>query len=151
MLVGLRWWNRIQEDGSNEWIYESHPDVSRHVPAIDKRIFWWSSYFCAAAWSLFAFFALIRLSLDWFVICVVALALTISNLVGYIKCSKEARRRVQQAIDAGSSSMIPSVISSIGNGFVRAIPGLGSAMGYDSPTEGSDVRTSSQGSRQAQV
>eukprot|EP01138_Halocafeteria_seosinensis_P009581 gb/GECG01009791.1/.p1 GENE.gb/GECG01009791.1/~~gb/GECG01009791.1/.p1 ORF type:complete len:301 (+),score=33.13 gb/GECG01009791.1/:1-903(+) len=138
LLVGLRWWNRIQEDGSNEWIYESHPDVSRRVPTIDKRIFWWSTYFCAAAWSLFAFVALVRLSLDWLVVCFVALALTVSNLIGYIKCSKEARRRVQQAINTGSTSMIPSIASSLGSGFVRAIPGLGSAMGFDSPTNEAD-------------
>lgn len=23
LLVGMRWWNRIQEDGNNEWIFES--------------------------------------------------------------------------------------------------------------------------------
>ena len=23
LLVGLRWWNEIKEDGSNEWIFES--------------------------------------------------------------------------------------------------------------------------------
>jgi hypothetical protein len=25
LLVGLRWWNEIREDGSNEWIFESNP------------------------------------------------------------------------------------------------------------------------------
>lgn len=28
LLVGLRWWNEIREDGSNVWVYESKP-VSR--------------------------------------------------------------------------------------------------------------------------
>lgn len=23
LMVGLRWWNEIKEDGSNEWIFES--------------------------------------------------------------------------------------------------------------------------------
>ena len=23
LLVGLRWWNEIQEDGSNQWVFES--------------------------------------------------------------------------------------------------------------------------------
>ena len=23
LLVGLRWWNRIKDDGSNEWVFES--------------------------------------------------------------------------------------------------------------------------------
>jgi hypothetical protein len=28
LLVGLRWWNEIKEDGSNEWIFESKEVVS---------------------------------------------------------------------------------------------------------------------------
>ena len=29
-LVGLRWWNEVQEDGSEKWIFESaHEGISR--------------------------------------------------------------------------------------------------------------------------
>ena len=25
LMVGLRWWNRVKEDGSSEWVFESKP------------------------------------------------------------------------------------------------------------------------------
>lgn len=44
LLVGLRWWNRIRDDGANEWIFESHPvrepdprpDPLRHPSAVES-------------------------------------------------------------------------------------------------------------------
>jgi hypothetical protein len=27
LLVGLRWWNNIKDDGENEWVFESIPVV----------------------------------------------------------------------------------------------------------------------------
>lgn len=38
LLVGLRWWNEIKDDGSNEWVFESKEN--RTVNATDSRMFW---------------------------------------------------------------------------------------------------------------
>ena len=38
LLVGLRWWNDIAEDGSSQWRFESSSEDS--VGRIDYRIFW---------------------------------------------------------------------------------------------------------------
>jgi hypothetical protein len=32
LLVGLRWWNEVKDDGTNEWIYESRPVCACAVP-----------------------------------------------------------------------------------------------------------------------
>ena len=41
LLVGLRWWNEVdEEDGSNRWIFESRPD-GKNVNAYEANIFWY--------------------------------------------------------------------------------------------------------------
>ena len=29
LLVGLRWWNYVDDDGVSHWVYESRPKVSQ--------------------------------------------------------------------------------------------------------------------------
>ena len=48
LLVGLRWWVSIKEDGGNEWQFESAPTTQ--VPALDYRIFWWALYLAPLVW-----------------------------------------------------------------------------------------------------
>jgi len=38
ILVGLRWWSRIKDDGKEEWIFESLPE--RNSNKVDTRVFW---------------------------------------------------------------------------------------------------------------
>jgi len=38
LLVGLRWWSRIKDDGKEEWIFESLPE--RPSNKVDTRVFW---------------------------------------------------------------------------------------------------------------
>ena len=74
LLVGLRWWVAIREDGSNEWLFESAPGAQ--VPALDYRIFWWTLYAAPAAWAVLGVLALITLDVEWLLVTVVALGLT---------------------------------------------------------------------------
>ena len=30
LLVGLRWWSEVQDDGSNKWVFESKPVAAPH-------------------------------------------------------------------------------------------------------------------------
>merc|ERR1712086_869829 len=43
LLVGLRWWNYVKEDGSTNWIFESLEDMDAINPN-DSRIFWLGLY-----------------------------------------------------------------------------------------------------------
>ena len=60
----------------------------RTVDAKDKFVFWTSLYVASLTWLVFTFIAIIKLSLDYLLICVIALTLLGSNIVGYVKCSK---------------------------------------------------------------
>merc|ERR1719410_1317792 len=54
MLVGLRWWHEVNEDGTSQWKFES-------LDAFEKRIFWWSSYLMPLLWILLGVVTLFRL------------------------------------------------------------------------------------------
>ncbi len=124
LLVGLRWWNRVSaETGETEWIYESAPGA-HDVPALDKRIFWGALYAAPGLWAACGVAAFVTLSWDWLLVHAVAVAITGANLLGYTRCSGEARRRLQSSIDAAGALhgalRLPGVQS--------ALPMLGGAM-----------------------
>jgi len=94
LLVGLRWWNEVREDGTNVWIYESKPD-NRQVNPNDAFIFWTTLYATPVVWIVFALGALVSLNIQSLLIIAVALTLSGANVVGYWKCQKDAGRRIQ--------------------------------------------------------
>jgi hypothetical protein len=123
LLVGLRWWVRIKEDGSNEWLFESAP-ANRVQSALDSRIFWWTLYITPAIWGTFAALAFLRLNIDWLLIDLVALGLTGSNLVGYFKCSSDASKRLRATLTSGAMaglSYLPSALPALGTSMLTAI------------------------------
>jgi hypothetical protein len=103
LLVGLRWWNRINVDtGETEWHYESAP-ASAQVPPLDKNIFWGALYAAPLAWGACGVAAFFTLSFDWLLVHAVATALTGANLLGYTRCSGEAQRRINASLAAAGA------------------------------------------------
>lgn len=99
LLVGLRWWSEIQDDGTEKWHFESH-DQKNHLNAIDRRVFWWSQTIVCIFWALLSFLNLISFRLYWVLeffysnnflkgTCTgICLVLSSVNYWGYYKCSK---------------------------------------------------------------
>jgi hypothetical protein len=65
ILVGLRWWNEVKSDGSEEWVFESL-NVSKSLSnkenngGVDSFIFWTVLYVTPIIWTLifvFSFFS----------------------------------------------------------------------------------------------
>ncbi|XP_031627991.1 uncharacterized Golgi apparatus membrane protein-like protein CG5021 isoform X2 [Contarinia nasturtii] len=85
LLVGLRWWNYIDdEEGKSHWVYESRKG---RVNAQEQRIFWLALVLFPMIWGLFFMFALIGFKLEWMVLISIAIMLNGANLYGYIKCN----------------------------------------------------------------
>ena len=112
LLVGLRWWNEISDDGSNQWMFESRP--SRVVNQTDSRVFWGALYVAPAVWTLFAVLCVLRLQFSWFLVTLVAIAMSSANLAGYSKCEKDAKNKA-------SGDVMGSVISSLISNRVNSI------------------------------
>ena len=97
LLVGLRWWNKVDED-STTWIFESHEqsDKPKQINTFDKSIFWTALYATPCAWVAMLILAFVRFEINWFLVCIMALALSCSNVYGYYKCSSDQKARFQQ-------------------------------------------------------
>mmetsp|Transcript_2628 Transcript_2628/g.3508 ORF Transcript_2628/g.3508 Transcript_2628/m.3508 type:complete len:258 (-) Transcript_2628:80-853(-) len=97
LLVGLRWWNKVEEE-TTAWIFESHEqsDKPKQINAFDRNIFWTALYATPFAWVAMLILAFVRLEINWFLVCIMALALSCSNVYGYYKCSSDQKARFQQ-------------------------------------------------------
>ena len=92
ILVGLRWWNEIKEDGSEVCIYEKKK--KKRATSIDTTIFWGSLYLTPIFWIVMTFIKLISVKIMYFLECLIAFILTFSNTVGYYKCSGEQKKKL---------------------------------------------------------
>lgn len=100
LLVGLRWWSYVKEDGSNEWIFECLEDMAE-ISVVDSRMFWGGLYISPLVWSLLLLVGLLRLQFEYLPIVAAALVLSGANIVGYLKCSSSAQSKMQSIVEHG--------------------------------------------------
>ena len=86
-MVGLRWWNYINDAGESEWVFESRTEDSAHkLSSTEVYIFWAGLVFAPVLWVLLFFIALFSFKLKWLLLVIIGLTLTCSNLLGYLRC-----------------------------------------------------------------
>jgi hypothetical protein len=133
LLVGLRWWNKIQDDGTNHWVFESISDRTQ-LGKMDQRIFWWGMYGSMGIWCVFALTAALTFSVSWLLVVSVAISLGSANIYGYTKCDKDAKQKMQNVLSSGAAAAMNSSIGqSIGSSiFSSAFGGGGNNNGNSS-------------------
>lgn len=101
LLVGLRWWNDVDEDGAGTWRFETIQNRNT-LNVTDGRIFWWSLYLTPIVWVLLGVVCVLKFNLSYLLLVVVALVLSCANIYGYYHCNKDAteqmRSYVQQTV-----------------------------------------------------
>merc|ERR1711865_1181878 len=96
VLVGLRWWNYVDDSGENQWVFESLPESEAHrIHPHNSRLFWGALYVTPVIWVLLLIGAILQFSLTWILVVVVCLVLTSANLIGYYKCQKDHKAQAQ--------------------------------------------------------
>ncbi|CAI9172780.1 unnamed protein product [Rangifer tarandus platyrhynchus] len=88
LMVGLRWWNQIDEDGKSHWIFEARkvsPDTVAATEA-EARVFWLGLIVCPMIWIVFFFSSLFSLKLKWLALVIAGISLQAANLYGYVLC-----------------------------------------------------------------
>ena len=93
LLVRLRWWNRIREDGESEWVFESHPQA-QDASGFDSNFFWMVTYASVIVW--LAFFVFTLMSPTNIPLTLLGVLLNAANAVGYYKCRNDAQKRMTQ-------------------------------------------------------
>lgn len=84
LLVGLRWWNYVDDKGESHWVFES--GNHGRINAQESRLFWTALILAPIFWVILFITALFGLKFKWLVPVMIALALNGANLYGYIKC-----------------------------------------------------------------
>uniref|UniRef100_A0A3Q3WBY0 Golgi apparatus membrane protein TVP23 homolog n=1 Tax=Mola mola TaxID=94237 RepID=A0A3Q3WBY0_MOLML len=87
LLVGLRWWNQVDEDGKSHWMFESRR-VSRKSlnTSAESQIFWLGLIVCPVFWVVFVFSTIFSFSIKWLAVVILGLVLQWANLYGYVRC-----------------------------------------------------------------
>ncbi|KAK1802732.1 hypothetical protein P4O66_021267, partial [Electrophorus voltai] len=99
LLVGLRWWNQIDEDGQSHWVFEAKKNHDNSGTEAEMQIFWLGLIICPLIWTAFFFTTLFSLKMKWLVLVVVGISLQATNLYGYLRCK------------AGEQETMPKVAS----------------------------------------
>jgi len=118
LLVGLRWWNKVEGD-STRWIFESGKD--RKVNKFDSSVFWTVLYAAPAVWCGLGFIAILKFNFGWLITVATAAMLSGANVYGYYKCSAEQKARFEQMMQDGAQAGAMAVIR-------QSTTGLGSSM-----------------------
>jgi len=98
VLVGLRWWNYVDDNGRSKWVFESRPEHEKDmINSQEATLFWLTLYLFPALWALFFIVAVFSLRFKWMVLVIIAIILNLSNLYGYIRCKIGKKQKLSTA------------------------------------------------------
>ncbi|KZW02573.1 DUF846-domain-containing protein [Exidia glandulosa HHB12029] len=100
-LVGLRFWNQVDEDGESYWVFESR-DPSRPANPIDSRMFWIALYTFPVLWFLLLLLAFLKLNLSYVPIVILALVFNLTNVVGFTYADRDAKQKWASGMAGGA-------------------------------------------------
>ena len=94
LLVGLRWWNRIDDEGRSHWIFENRhntTDANKDDSfkasdrlsdnSADSTIFWTALIIAPILWFILLLVTVFRLNVQWFVCIIEFILLLIHQLI----------------------------------------------------------------------
>jgi len=97
LLVGLRWWNYIDDQGKSHWIFEqskaSSAGAKKKYRSHEIRLFWHSLVAFPLLWLLFFFICLFNPR--WLMVALLGLGMTGANLYGYLRCKFGAHAKMR--------------------------------------------------------
>lgn len=87
LMVGLRWWNQVDDDGHSRWVFEARKDAGKQQSSnSESRIFWLGLIICPVLWVIFAFSTLFSFKIKWVPVVIMGVVLQGANLYGYVRC-----------------------------------------------------------------
>lgn len=101
-LVGLRYWNQVDEDGESYWVFESR-DPSRPANPVDSKMFWIALYTFPALWLALLIVSILKLSASFIPIVMLALVFNVSNAVGFTYADRDAKQKWANQLSSGWS------------------------------------------------
>ncbi|XP_043924739.1 Golgi apparatus membrane protein TVP23 homolog B-like [Protopterus annectens] len=96
LMVGLRWWNQIDDEGKSHWIFEARKPSAQGKKSseAESKIFWLGLVICPIIWVILAFSSLFSFRPQWLAVVIMGVVLQSANLYGYIKCKVGSRKNL---------------------------------------------------------
>jgi hypothetical protein len=134
LMVGLRWWSEVQPDGSTMWKYEAR-EQGLTSTSLDITIFWVGLFAPGVIWALLGLFSLMRLNFEWLLLILTALSLSGANIVGYVRCKRDASSKLAAGLQwasarSGTGGIVGRALQSYAG---SALGSLGSLGGSSAP------------------
>jgi len=104
ILVGLRYWNQVDEDGESYWVFESR-DPSHPANPIDSRMFWIALYAFPLLWVALFIVSLLKFNLSFVPIVILALLFNFSNAIGFTYADRDAKEKWANNLASSGWSM----------------------------------------------
>jgi len=101
-LVGLRYWNQVDDDGESYWVFESR-DPTRPANPVDSRMFWIALYTFPCLWLALLIVSILKLSASFIPIVMLALVFNVSNAVGFTYADRDAKQKWANQLGSGWS------------------------------------------------
>ncbi|KAI0348604.1 DUF846-domain-containing protein [Trametopsis cervina] len=99
-LVGLRYWNQVDDDGESYWVFESR-DPAHPANPVDSRMFWIALYTFPALWLALLIVSILKLSASFIPIVILALVFNASNAVGFTYADRDAKQKWANQLGGG--------------------------------------------------
>ncbi|KAH9946679.1 Golgi apparatus membrane protein TVP23 [Amylocystis lapponica] len=103
-LVGLRYWNQVDEDGESYWVFESR-DPSHPSNPIDSRMFWIALYTFPLLWMALLIVSFLQFKLSFVPIVMLALVFNVTNAVGFTYADRDAKQKWANSLASSGWSM----------------------------------------------
>uniref|UniRef100_H3B8P1 Golgi apparatus membrane protein TVP23 homolog n=1 Tax=Latimeria chalumnae TaxID=7897 RepID=H3B8P1_LATCH len=113
LMVGLRWWNQVDDDGKSQWVFEARKpstQAKKVLSEAESRIFWLGLIACPIMWVIFAFSTLFSFKIKWLAVVIMGVVLQGANLYGYVKCKV-----------GGKKTLTSMATSYLGQQFLRQV------------------------------
>ncbi|KAF8225011.1 DUF846-domain-containing protein [Tricholoma matsutake] len=117
-LVGLRFWNQVDDDGESYWVFESR-DPSRPPNPVDARMFWIALYAFPLLWAALFIVSLLKLGFAFIPIVILALIFNVTNVIGFTYADRDAKQRWANAVGSGWGLGLGSIGGQIITGAVK--------------------------------
>ncbi|KAM5535402.1 hypothetical protein V8D89_010924 [Ganoderma adspersum] len=103
-LVGLRYWNQVDDDGESYWVFESR-DPSRPANPIDSRMFWIAVYTFPLLWLALLIVSILKFNLSFMPIVTLALVFNVTNAIGFTYADRDAKQKWANNLASSGWSM----------------------------------------------
>lgn len=133
LMVGLRWWSEVQPDGSTMWKYEAR-EQGLTSTSLDITIFWVGLFAPGVIWALLGLGSLMRLNFEWLLLILTALSLSGANIVGYVRCKRDASSKLAAGLQwASARSGTGGIVGRALQSYAGSALSLGSLGGSSAP------------------